>query len=65
MKSLKKLFYFYFLAGVSFLITAMSFYGTEDSNLVPVFACLGFALISIGFVVFGKNNKSKKQCSKD
>ncbi len=36
----------YFLSGVLFLISAGAFYPTANANLTPVFASIGFAIIS-------------------
>ena len=57
-----KFIYLYFLSGVLFLITSGALYSTENSNITPVFACIGFAIISISFVLLSraKSCKSKK-----
>ncbi|MDN7138080.1 hypothetical protein J6J34_07645 [Pseudidiomarina sp. 1ASP75-14] len=59
-----KFIYLYFLSGVLFLIIAGAFYTTEDSNLAPVFASIGFAMISISLVLFSRH-KSCKNNTKD
>jgi len=58
-----KFIYLYFLSGVCFLIISGAFYTTEESNLTPVFASIGFAIISISFVLLTrpKNCKSKNK----
>jgi len=50
-----KFIYMYFLSGVLFLIVSGAFYSTENSNLTPVFASIGFAIISISFVLLSMN----------
>ena len=56
-----KFIYAYFLSGVLFLITAGAFYSTENSNLTPVFASIGFAIISISLVLLSQNKRCKNQ----
>ncbi|WP_303478883.1 hypothetical protein [Thalassotalea sp. 1_MG-2023] len=56
-----KFIYLYFLSGVLFLITAGAFYSTENSNLSPVFASIGFAIISISLVLFSQSKRCKTQ----
>jgi hypothetical protein len=56
-----KFIYLYFLSGVLFLITAGAFYTTENSNLTPVFASIGFAIISISFVLLSHRKSCKSQ----
>ncbi len=58
MKSVKFI-YLYFFSGVLFLITAGAFYSSDDSNLTPVFASIGFAIISISFVLLGHSKSCK------
>ncbi|GLX83704.1 hypothetical protein theurythT_31570 [Thalassotalea eurytherma] len=60
MKNLK-LIYIYFLSGVLFLITAGAFYSTENSNLTPAFASIGFAIISISLVFYSRYRSCKNQ----
>jgi hypothetical protein len=57
MKLNKNFIYLQFFSGVLFLFTAASFYSSENANLVPAFVSIGFALISIGFVLYGKQKK--------
>lgn len=61
---MKKFIYLFFFSGVLFLITAGAFYSTEDSHLSPVFASIGFAIISISLVLLSRNrsceNKDKQ-----
>jgi len=49
-----KFIYLYFLSGVLFLIVSGAFYSTEQSNLTPVFASIGFAIISISFALLSR-----------
>lgn len=56
-----KFIYVYFLSGVFFLITAGAFYSTENSNFTPVFASIGFAIISISFVLYNRRKSCKNQ----
>lgn len=63
MKSVRFI-YLYFLSGVLFLITAGAFYSTENSNLAPVFASIGFAIISISLVLYSHQKSCKNQNKK-
>lgn len=63
MKLNKSLTYLQFFSGILFLITAGAFYSTENSNLTPAFASIGFALISIGFVLYSKHKKTHTKCN--
>lgn len=56
-----KFIYLYLLSGVLFLIAAGAFYSTEDSNLTPVFASIGFAIISTGLVLLSRHKSSKNE----
>jgi hypothetical protein len=56
-----KFFYLYFFSGVLFLITAGAFYSAENSNLTPVFASIGFAIISISFVALSRSKSCKNK----
>ncbi|MEW6992063.1 hypothetical protein AADZ91_15445 [Colwelliaceae bacterium 6441] len=56
-----KFIYVYFLSGVLFLITAGAFYSTQNTNLTPVFASIGFAIIAISFVLLSQHHSCKKQ----
>lgn len=60
-----KFIYLYFLSGVLFLITAGAFNSLENSNLTPVFASLGFTMMSIGFALYSRSSscKTKKKDS--
>lgn len=57
----QKFIYVYFFSGVLFLITAGVFYSTPDNNLTPVFASIGFAIISISLVLFSLSKSCKNQ----
>ena len=57
--------YLQFFSGILFLFTAGSFYSTENSNLTPAFASIGFALISISFVLYGKHKRTLEKCAKN
>ena len=59
------LIYLQFFSGLLFLITAGAFYSTENSNLSPTFASIGFAFISIGFVLLGKHKRATEKCAKN
>lgn len=52
--------YLYFFAGVLFLINAIAVHSTENSNLTPVYASIGFAIISISLVLFSRAKRCKK-----
>jgi hypothetical membrane protein len=61
-----KFIYVYFLVGVLFLILAGVYHSIEESNLTPIFTSIGFAIISISFVLLSlqkrcKNNKDDPQ----
>jgi hypothetical protein len=56
-----KFIYLYFLSGVLLLIISGAFYATENSNLTPVFASIGFAIISISFVLLNRANNCKSK----
>jgi len=56
-----KFIYLYFLSGVLFLILSGAYYSTEDSNLTPVFASIGFAIISISFVLLSRSKSCKSK----
>ncbi|RHW77985.1 hypothetical protein [Colwellia sp. RSH04] len=56
-----KFIYLYFCSGVLFLITAGAYYPTENSHLTPVFACIGFAIISISFVLLSTRKRKNKK----
>jgi hypothetical protein len=60
MKNLKFIYWF-FLFGVLFLITAGALYATQDNNLTPVYASIGFAIIAISFVLFNHSKNGKNQ----
>lgn len=57
----KRKIYLYFLSSILFLITAGAFYSTENSNLAPVFASIGFAITSISFVIYSRHHSCKNQ----
>lgn len=56
-----KFIYIYFFSGILFLITAGAFYSTENSNLTPVFASIGFAIISVSLVLYSRHKSCKNQ----
>ncbi len=60
MKNLKFI-YLYFFSGVLFLVTAGAFYSTANSNLTPVFASIGFGIISISFVLLSRSQSCKNK----
>ena len=56
-----KFIYIYFLSGVLFLITAGAFNSSDNSNLTPVFASIGFAIISISFALLSRHRSCKNK----
>ena len=59
-----KFIYVYFLSGVFFLITAGAFYSNENSNFTPAFASIGFAIISISFLLLSRSKSCKSKNTK-
>jgi len=59
-----KYIYLYFLSGIVFLVLAGVEYFNESSNLAPVFTSIGFAIISISFVLWSRYQgcKNKTDC---
>lgn len=56
-----KFVYLYMLSGILFLITAGAFYSTQDSHLTPVFASIGFAILSISLVLLNLAKRCKPE----
>jgi phosphoglycerol transferase MdoB-like AlkP superfamily enzyme len=59
-----KFIYLCFLSGVLFLIVSGAFYSTEHNNLTPVFASIGFAIISISFALLSRAKSCKSKNNK-